>query len=65
MRMSWRDWRAYRDAILQLATLTVGAVSPLPTDKRRFKGENPRWGDRGFRGSAIEQGDAIDRPIPG
>ena len=50
------DWRSGRDAIYQLAALTVGARLAWRTDTRACQEKTPA-GEPGFQGIAIEQGD--------
>ena len=59
------DWRAGRDAVYQLAA--PDGRRP-PRRRRRISARlkrKPRRGDRGFRRSAIKQGECVDRLIPG
>ncbi|HEY2531605.1 MAG TPA: hypothetical protein VGJ20_27355 [Xanthobacteraceae bacterium] len=59
------DWRAGRDAIYQLAALTVGARLAVADGSAPAKEKTPVGGP-GFSGSAIAQGGhAIDRRILG
>ena len=51
------DWRAGRDAVYQLAALTVGHRLAVADGKRPSK-RKPRRGEPGFSGgSAIKQGE--------